>query len=292
MINSASLHALVAVSETGSFDAAATRLAITQSAVSQRIKSLEDKLGAPVLVRGQPCAPTAIGARLVRHAQDVAVLERATLKDIGKAAPPSTVRIALNADSLATWVLPALADAPDLLFDIVIDDQDHSASWLRTGQVAAAITSRAEPVQGCDVHLLGALAYIATASPAFVERYFPDGLTVESLRTAPSLCFNAKDMLQAQFVEREVGRRLPLPTHQLATTEGFVTATQLGLGWGLNPVMLVKALMAEGTLVALSPEPLVTPLYWQVSRLVAEPLQPLTQAMRRAARQHLEPFDG
>ncbi|MGD1888976.1 MAG: LysR family transcriptional regulator ArgP [Cohaesibacteraceae bacterium] len=290
MIDRASLEALVAVAETGSFDGAATRLSVTQSAISQRIKGLEDRIGAPVLIRSQPCEPTTTGARLIRHAQDVAVLESATLKDLGKSGTPSTIRLALNADSLATWVLPALADTPGLLFDLVIDDQAHSASWLRSGQVAAAITSRAEPIQGCDVTPLGALAYLATASPRFAETYFPDGITAEALRRAPSLAFNAKDMLQTQFVEHALGQRIPLPVHHLASTEGFVTATRLGLGWGMNPDMLVRDLITDGDLELLSPEPFQTPLNWQISRMVAEPLKPLTKAMAAAGKAQLHPI--
>lgn len=290
MIDPLQLAALVAIAQTGTFDGAAAHLSVTQSAISQRIKALEDRLGAPVLVRGQPCAPTAIGARLVRHAQDVALIEQATWRDIGHDAGQPTVRLALNADSLATWVLPALATVEGFLFDCVIDDQDHSASWLRSGHVAAAISSRAEPVQGCDVHPLGALDYFATASPAFVAKHFPTGLDEASLRNAPSLAFNAKDTLQSRFVQREIGKRIALPVHHLATTEGFVSATRLGLGWGMNPVTLVEGLIASGQLVTLARAPLSTPLYWQVSRLVAQPLAALTHALRQAARRHLSPL--
>lgn len=287
MLDALQLTALVAVVETGTFDGAADRLGLTQSAVSQRIRALEDRLGAPVLVRGQPNVPTDIGARLVRHAQDIALIERATLRDIGHCEGRPTVRIALNADSLATWVLPALAAIDDVLFDIVIDDQDHSATWLRTGQVAAAISSRAEPVQGCDAYALGALAYLATANADFAAKYFPNGLTEASVRHAPSLTFNAKDSLQTQFVQRELDKRVPLPVHRIASTEAFVSATRHGVGWGLNPEVLVKDFVASGELVLLSPEPFATPLFWQMSRLVAEPLGPLTNAIRSTARQTL-----
>ncbi len=290
MIDPLHLKALVAVAQTGTFERAAEELSVTQSAVSQRIKALEDRLGAPVLIRGQPCTATDIGRRLIRHAQDVALMESATLRDIGQSSERPTVRIALNADSLATWVLPAFASVDHMLFDIVIDDQDHSADWLRTGGVAAAICSRAEPVHGCDVYALGGLDYLATASPAFAAQHFSVGLTEASLRAAPSLAFNAKDRLQADFVRREIGKRIALPVHHIASTEAFVSACRLGLGWGLNPVVLVRDLIESGSLVALSAEPLSTPLFWQVSRLVAEPLAPLTEAIKAQAQINLTPF--
>lgn len=287
MLDKASLSALEAVIATGSFDAAATRLRVTQSAVSQRIRALEHAIGSPVIIRDKPCKTTDIGARLIRHAQDVAIIEQATMHDIGAVFARSTIRIALNADSLATWVLPALAQLHQHLFDLTIDDQDCSAQWLRTGTVAAAITSRSEAVQGCDVIALGTLPYLATCSPSFRQRYFADGLTKENFEKAPSLTFNAKDDLQNQFVMRECGTRVALPCHHIASTQGFVTATRIGLGWGLNPISLVEQHLAEGTLVSLSTEPLTKPLYWQISRLIADPLAELTATIKAAARSAL-----
>lgn len=288
MLEKSNLIALSAVINSGSFEGAALGLHITQSAISQRIKALETALGSPVIIREKPCRPTEIGARLIRHLQDMELIEQATLTEIGLGATASKVRIAVNADSLATWVLPALAATPDSLYDLVIDDQDHSAEWLRTGQVAAAITSRADAVLGCDVHPLGTLNYLATCSPSFKDRHFPNGLNATSFASAPSLSFNAKDGLQKQFVLRECGKHIALPHHHIASTQGFVDATILGLGWGLNPVSLVKNHIKDGALTTLSATPLSTHLYWQVSRLVAGPLQPLTNAIQNAARAVLE----
>ena len=175
MLDYALLSALAAVVRTGSFEQAAQHLNVTPSAVSQRIKLLEERIGAVLVVRGQPCLATEIGERLCRHVDQVALLEaslRQSLPGMQRDTRPVTLRIAVNADSLATWFIPAMAQTDGLLFDLVLDDQDHSADWLRRGEVVAAVTSHGEPVQGCNCHSLGALRYIATASPGFVERWF------------------------------------------------------------------------------------------------------------------------
>ncbi len=283
MTDAALLRALAAVLRAGSFDGAAQALHVTPSAISQRIKALEEQVGTAVIIRAQPCLATSAGARLLRHAEDVALLERQLVSDLGLPGGRAHVRIAVNADSLATWFLPALSALPELLFDLEIDDESHSHDLLRRGEVQAAVTSRAAPLSGCDSHTLGRLRYVATASPAFVSRWFPDGVTAAALAEAPALTFNRKDALQAQWAERVTGAPVVLQTHRIASSHAFVTASRLGLGWGVNPEGLVREEIAAGRLVALTAETLEVDLYWQVTRLSARALAPLTAAVRQAA---------
>lgn len=283
MFDPAHLQALAAILRTGSFEAAAAALNVTPSAISQRIRGLEERLGTAVVIRADPCRPTPAGARIARHAEEVALLERTLAADLGQVAERAHVRIAVNADSLATWFLPPLAAVPGLLFDLVIDDQDHSAELLRRGEVQAAITAHGAPLAGCDVHPLGRLGYVATASPDFVARWFPDGVSAAALAVAPALTFNRKDRLQADWARKVAGRPVALPTHLLASSHGFVEAARLGLGWGMNPEPLVRADIAAGRLVALSAETLDTELHWQVARVAGRALASLTAAVRRAA---------
>lgn len=292
MIDPDQLATLSAILRTGSFEGAARALNVTPSAISQRLRALEDRLGTVLVRRTQPARATGAGQRLARHADDLALLESALMRDLGLGADRArpTVRIAVNADSLATWFLPALAAAPDLLFDLVIDDQDHSAELLRRGEVAAALTADTDPVQGATAHALGALAYRASCAPAFRDRWFAGGLDAETLSRAPALVFNTKDRLQADWARARAGRPVTLPAHHIASSHAFVTAALLGIGWGMNPVPLIATHLDRGTLVDLAPDqPLFTPLHWQVSRLHATLLAPLTAAVRRAARATLAP---
>src|SRR5690606_30963219 len=283
MFEPAHLQALAAILRTGSFEAAAAALNVTPSAVSQRIRGLEERLGTAVVVRADPCRPTTAGARLARHAEEVALLERTLATDLGQAQGRAQVRIAVNADSLATWFLPALATVPGLLFDLVIDDQDHSADLLRRGEAQAAVTAHGAALAGCDAHTLGRLAYVATASPAFVARWFPDGVTAAALAAAPALTFNRKDRLQADWARDIAGRTVSLPTHLVASSHAFVDAARLGIGWGMNPLPLIRGEIAAGKLVALADRTLDLALHWQVTRLAGRALAPLTASVRRAA---------
>lgn len=286
MLDPAQLAALSAVHRRGAFDLAAAELNVTPSAISQRIKALEEMTGTLLVRRGQPCQATETGLRLIRHHDEITLLERTLIQDLPKLDPgPATLRIAVNADSLATWVIPALAATSSFLFDLVIDDQDASQDWLRRGEVAAAITSHAGPLQGCDTIQLGALRFRATASPSYVGHWFPDGITAPSLARAPTLTFSDKDKLQARWAAARGVARPVLPAHRIASSQAFVDACLAGMAWGMNPDLLVAPHLDRGTLVELLPDtPLDIALHWQYTRLAAPALRPVTEAIRQAAR--------
>ncbi|MDZ5650191.1 LysR family transcriptional regulator ArgP [Nitrospirillum sp. BR 11828] len=299
MIDYPAARAVALVARTGSFEKAAAALNVTPSAISQRVKALEERLGVVLIERGTPCTATDKGEWLCRHMDHVGLLERELtahlpgLADAAAAGARVTLAIATNADSLGTWFLAAAAaftHASDHLLNIVIDDQDHTADWLRRGRVLAAVTSLDKPVQGCRVTALGALRYHATASPAFVARYFPDGVTMEALARAPALTFNHKDRLQHDWVRRELGRDIVSPTHWLPSTQAFVDGALAGMGWGMNPAPLVGEHLEAGRLVELIPGAVLdVPLFWQVSRLAAEQLSALTRSVVAIARRELVP---
>lgn len=284
------LAALSAIVRHGSFEAAAARLGVTPSAISQRIKALEEKMGAALVYRGQPCTPTAAGTKLARHADDIALLESHVLRDLTPelATHAPRVRVAVNADSLATWFVPGLARTRGMLFELVIDDQDTSTDWLLRGAVSAAVTGQAQAVSGCNTSPLGALRYIATASPAFCDRWFHEGVTATTLARAPMMTFNAKDALQHRWITRQTGEKLTPPAHHLPSTHAFVDAALSGLGWGMNPLPLIASHLENGTLQPLVPNrPLDVELFWQTSRMMSAALEPLTREIKAAARGHL-----
>lgn len=296
MLDYAHLSALAAVVRTGSFERAAQQLNVTPSAVSQRVKLLEERMGVVLVVRGQPCTATAAGRRLCQHVEQVALLESSLRRSLPGLQPdgrPVTLRIAVNADSLATWFIAAMAKTDGCLFDLVLDDQDHSAEWLRRGEVVAAVTAHGTPIQGCDCHPLGALRYIATASPDFFERWFAGGLDEASAARAPCLIFNQKDRLQSLWLRQVLGTEVHPPLHWLPASQAFVDAALAGIGWGMNPEVLAGAHLRAGRLVALRPErPLDVPLYWQQSRIVSGLLRDVTRAVMQAAGAVLVPVTG
>ncbi|ABF10731.1 LysR family transcriptional regulator, chromosome initiation inhibitor [Cupriavidus metallidurans] len=292
MLDYAALSALAAVIREGSFERAARALNVTPSAISQRIRLLEERVGCALVVRAQPCRATETGRRLCQHVDRVRLLEQELQGALPALAPEGVTRVALpvavNADSLATWAAPAIATfaaAHPVLMEVAVDDQDHTTEWLRSGAVLAAVTGTGRPAAGCNSRPLGAMRYLAAASPAFMQRYFVDGVGAGTLAEAPSLVFNTKDELQVRWARRLCHRHVELPRHTLPSSQAFVTAALAGMGWGLHPQALVAPYLANGTLVELVPgAPLDVPLHWQYARAASGLLDGLSREVLAAAR--------
>lgn len=297
MLDYAALAAVAAVVQTGSFERAASLLNVTPSAVSQRVKQLEERLGTVLISRGAPCSATEQGAWLCRHIEHVGMLEKELLQNLPRLterdapALKVTLHLATNADSLGTWFLKAICDfanASDYLLKIEVDDQEHTAEWLQKGRVLAAVNGHGKQVQGCRMTRLGSLRYHATASPDFIARHFAEGVDAVSLSKAPALTYNQKDRLQEQWIHQICGRSVNHPTHWLPSTHAFVEASLCGTGWGMNPAVLVADHLQSGRLVDLAPGTVLdVPLYWQVNRMVDDQLSGLTEAVIAAARSAL-----
>lgn len=295
MLDYPSLFALAAVVQEGSFERAARALHVTPSAVSQRIRLLEERTGCTLIIRGQPCVATEMGLRLCQHVDRVRLLEhelRGRLPALGDDdGALVNVPVAVNADSLATWFAKAMtlfATRAPVLMQVSVDDEGHTTEWLRSGSVLAAVTAVEQPASGCNSRPLGAMRYVAAASPAFMARYFPTGVNADSLSTAPSLRFNPKDDLQRRWVHRLCGRDVELPRHMLPSPQGFVAAGLAGMGWSLHPQALIGEHLDRGHLVELVPDTsLDVPLYWQHARTASTLLEGLTQAVVQIAQVEL-----
>lgn len=283
----ARLRALAAAVQHGSFDAAAHALHITPSALSQRIKALESAAGRVLLVRSRPVVATEAGAGLLRLARQIELLADDAVRALDgggtEGRGPVAVPLAVNADSLATWVLPALATVPDVVVELHREDQEHTTAFLRDGTVLAAVTAEAEAVLGCTVAPLGVMRYRAVAAPAFADRWFPSG-DLAALADAPLVVFDEKDRLQTRFLASAGVDSRP-PQHRVPASADFEQAVRLGLGWGMLPEL--QAPVGAPGLVALGGDPVDVPLYWQQWALRTPSLEAVAAAIADGARASL-----
>ncbi|WP_460774466.1 LysR family transcriptional regulator ArgP [Microbacterium sp. GXF7504] len=284
---------LAAVIDEGTMDAAARRLHITPSAVSQRIRQLEQRVGQVLLVRSKPARPTPAGSHVVRLARQTALLEQDTLTALGGEGGGDRIGIpiAVNADSMSTWLLGALtalsAELP-VVFDLHRDDQDFTAELLESGTVMAAVTSRAEPVAGCRVRPLGVMVYRAVADPAFARRWLT-GPDAPGPAAAPMVVFDRKDDLQARWLrERGIDPARP-PRHYVPASHDFAEAVLGGLGWGMLPGLQSDAALADGRLVPIGGDPVPVPLYWQQWNLRSATLDAVADGVEARAADCLSP---
>ncbi|KQN98578.1 MULTISPECIES: LysR family transcriptional regulator ArgP [Stenotrophomonas] len=291
-IDHAQLRALAAVIREGSFERAALALNVTASAVSQRIKALEERVGKLLVRRTTPTEATAEGQVLVRLAEQTALLERDAFERIGLSdadLPRASIPVAVNHDSMETWfpeAALAFAKAGSTTLDLHTEDQDHTVALLRQGAVLGAVTTLSEPVQGCQIHALGSMRYAATCTPEFHARHFAKGVTAQALAQAPVLVFNRKDDLQARYAQRLTGSQQSLhaPTWWIPSTRAFVHANLGGLGWTMNPLPLVRRHLDSGRLVYVKARAWEDiPLYWQHWKGEVASMVQLTRAILQAS---------
>ncbi|MDN3648587.1 LysR family transcriptional regulator ArgP [Reinekea marina] len=286
MMDYKALHALAAVVRCGGFEPAAKDLCVTQSAVSQRVKGLENRLGQPVLIRQTPPIATELGQKLISHLHRVEHLE----KDLTLANPQVDrvhARIAINADSMATWFPEAIGKITDEMdVDIVIADQDKGIELMRRGEVLACLCSEDTAINGARVDRLGVVRYRAYASPDFLLRYKildqPD-----KLHLAPCLQFNEDDKLQHQFLNM-LGMPDPLNPIRCPSSEGFVQMAANGCGFGMIPEMQAAIGVASGSLIDLAPtSPIDIPLYWHTWRSGGSAMKRLRASVIKSAHRWL-----
>ncbi len=289
------LECLAAIVEEGGFERAAVRLSITQSAVSQRLRSLEVQVGTVLIVRSRPLKATSAGRLLLKHAMQMRLLRADLERDLKDLAPGAAgsggdeerISIAINADSIATWALPALSRlaCQGLGLEIITDDQDFTIEWLREGRVLGCVTTLKQALRSCKMVPLGAMRYLAVAQAAYASEHFPLGLTPHNFRSVPFIAFNRKDDLQSEFIGRALRlKQVSLSQLYVPSSEGQVRAVLAGWGVSVVPELLVRDYLQDGRLVDIAPgQALPVDLYWHCWNLDSAVLDALTGALTAAA---------
>ena len=284
-MNTVHLETLLAILDEGSFENASLALSISPSAVSQRVKALEKTVGRVLVSRTQPAVATEAGEVLVQAARKMTLLQDETRQQLSERLAEIPLTIAINADSLSTWFPPVFAKVGTwggATLKLRIEDEAHTLSMLRRGDVLGAVTREGEPVAGCEVVELGTMRHLSVATPALRDRYTSEG--VVDWEQLPVLRFGPKDVLQDRDlegrVERPHGRRR---ISIVPSAEGFGEAIRLGLGWGLLPEAQAAPMLAAGDVIQLDDQVVDTPLYWQRWRLESRLLARLTDAVVDAA---------
>jgi LysR family transcriptional regulator (chromosome initiation inhibitor) len=286
MLDYRALEALSAVIHHQGFDRAAQKLNISQSAVSQRIKLLESRMGQPLILRQTPPKATELGTRLITHLHTVKHLE------VDLDLPIETegrvhAKIAVNADSLSTWFSEAIGRMTDEIdVDLVIEDQDYGIERMKRGEVLACLCSDGTAVNGARVDRLGIMRYRAYANPEFLLR-FKLLENFDDLYKVPCLIFNKDDKLQHRFLEK-LGLPEPENPVHCPSSEGFVQMAASGCGFGMIPEIQAALSVEVGSLIDIAPEVYIdVPMYWHSWRSAGSAMKQLRASVIKTAHRWL-----
>jgi len=293
MFDYKSLQALAAVIDQQSFDKASEKLYITQSAISQRIKALEQYFGQPLLIRDHPYSPTELGQLLLNHYRKTKLLEDDTRSQLSEPVERSYLSIAINRDSLDIWfpaVLQSLSNLKTLTLEVITDDQENTLEYFKKGLVSACLSTTEKAISGCNVDFLGYMDYLLVASPEFKRQYFKKGKNHRNnLIEAPAVIFDAKDRLHKRYLERFFDIHDQSPSyHIVPSVHGFKQFALLGYAYALIPRIDIKKELLNKQLVELFPKAVWRmPLYWHSWKIQTENYKAFNSLVLKVAKKYL-----
>lgn len=247
------LEAFYFVVKNGGFEKAATALCITQSAVSQRVKLLEEQVGKVLLLRSSPPKATIEGDIYINHYLNVSNLEQGI--NIKSKNSREIIKIGINADSLETWFMPLAQKLlpQNALLELKLEDQDKTIDYLKNGEVVATISSWDKGIQGCSMDKIGSMRYRMLGTDDFKDRWFKDGLTLDNICKAPAVLFNTDDNLH-DYQLKSIFKSIPIyPKNYIPSSEQFLNFILNGYGYGLVPDLQSEKYIKERSLIDLTP---------------------------------------
>lgn len=159
------LRAFVAVAETGGMTAAARQLHLTQAAISQQIRRLEDILERPLFERGRrgPTLTTA-GGMLLARAEKMLALNDEIMATMTAPAIEGEVRIGVPHDIVSPFLVPVLKSFdkawPKVRVFIVADVTLALFDLLKQGEIDLCLSTEPAPQKGGETLLLDPLAWV------------------------------------------------------------------------------------------------------------------------------------
>lgn len=282
------------VAERLSFRQAAEALYLTQPAVTQQVKILEDELGLQLFDRGGSVVKlTAAGERLLSHAKNIARVVAAAEQDLAQFKGVTQGRLKIGASTtIAQYVLPRLLGE----FSKVYPGIELSVVSANTEQVVSGVVKGA--------FAMGLIEGPAMRRELKTERFLTDALAVitraandgSGREIVPAeMIANSRLILREQgsgtrrVVEaalRKAGIRISRANviMELDSTEAIKSAVEAGLGIGFVPRRAIHKELKLGTLAELNVQGLKIERYFLIVRLRGLQPEPSAAAFLRFAR--------
>ena len=249
------LPVFVEVATTGSFTAAARKLGLGKSVVSQHIKTLEERCGTRLIQRTtRSLHLTQVGEQVLDAAQQVLVSVRALeqVLEHEREQPTGTLRVSCPLDPGLSRVVTAVAAEltrkhPSLTLDLLLDDAVHD---LLEERLDAALQINAPSSGSFVVRRLGAAPLIIVGSPRLFDEHSIEGHP-RSLAAAPFIAHVALKARSTWTFRADDGETAQVRVTLRATVNSSLAFRDLlleGAGFGVFPMHLVRDDLRSGRL--------------------------------------------
>ena len=254
LIAHAQLPTFVAVAELLNLSAAARKLGITQTGATQRIKSLEQSLGATLFIRSRSgMRLTDEGRRLLRYCTEVSSLEGQFFSGIRGAARTRAADLCIVGPMslLAGRLVPRFAEVaskwPDLNVRLVVDSNANRLNQLKRGTCDLAFVRPHEVGLELDSKLIRPVEYLLVATFGWKGRPLKEILETEKL-----LAYHAGDTTGLDYLRTFHLEHVKRSQFCVSENVTLIRLLELGLGFGVLPREVAEPLIRDGKLVSLN----------------------------------------
>ncbi len=174
------------------------------------------------------------------------------------------------------------ATLDDVLFDIRIEDQNHSARLLREGVVMGAVTTERTPVPGCRVQPLGVMRYIPVATRRMSSAICPMDSPRKPWQERRRWRGTATMRCRMNWCAKRSGVTSP-DRSTSCRPRRFGAAVRAGWSWGMFPTAWPHRIWPMDRSCGVSGVHLNVPLYWQCWKLNSPLVKTVTDAVGSSA---------
>jgi DNA-binding transcriptional LysR family regulator len=234
-----------AVVRYGGFRAASDGTGLAQSAISRRIRHLEDRMGITIFARdGRGVRLTAAGRRLCNEAEVLIAQRDRILGELTHGMMAGVVRLGV-AETMTHTILPRLLTHlrerhPMLRFEISVDTSDHMGEALKDDALDVVIMLRDQAPRGIALTPVPPVSLGWFVSPAHFTLPSPAG--IDDLAALPIVSFPKNTIPHRQVLELlTAGRGQPVTLHGSASLATIMHLVTQGFGIGTIPHSIVAA---------------------------------------------------
>lgn len=250
------LEAFLAVTEHSTVHGAAEGIGLTQTGVTQRIRTLEERIGTTLFTRsrrGMRLTPE--GEALLRYVQGARDLEGEFHSFLEGDDEARAVRLEITGPSsiMRSRILPGvtkvLAAHPRLALTFHLDDDASGLSRLKAGHSQLAILERHEVVDELDSKLLRPARYVLVGPRKWKDRDVRDIVATERI-----VDFNEHDDATFRYLDKHrLRRRARLERHLANNTDALAALVVAGHGYSVLSTDFAAPLLKRKALVELHP---------------------------------------